>query len=393
MKVSTLALALAASFSSSIFAIEPASIQTESGVDITPLLESKFEYDNNIFNRSADKTSSTKIIVKPSVNFEMIDALDEYSIGAYVENGTYLASSDDNYFNGGLATSIHLEPSASNRFDFSYSYDFDTEKRGSGLTEGFDDLLKEASNFREQNADVRYEIGGVDTSRVAVLASYADTRYTNNRFLTQYRDVDELLFGGEFLYSLSGLTDLSIDASHSDIRYDVIDISGDSRDSDVSEVRIGLRWEATALTTGVAKIGYQNKSFKSAERSDFNGLSWLVEAQWSPLTYSTFVLTSEAGAVDPDAFGDYIDQKGISIGWEHTWTERFGTNVVYSFTNDDYEGVTREDDSQELVIGLVHSTARWLEISAYGAIQDKDSNLTQFRYDKTLIGLNFKVSM
>ncbi|MGO2479564.1 MAG: outer membrane beta-barrel protein, partial [Pseudoalteromonas sp.] len=59
----------------------------------------------------------------------------------------------------------------------------------------------------------------------------------------------------------------------------------------------------------------------------------------------------------------------------------------------DYEGVQREDDSQEFSIALVHSTARWLEISIYGTLQDKNSNLEQFKYDKTLVGFNFKISM
>jgi len=384
---------LAVGFSCNASALEPASIKTESGVDITPLLESKYEYDNNIFNSSDNEKSSTKLVVKPSVNFELLDGLDAFSMGAYVESGTYFSSSDDNYLDGGFEFVSHLEPTSRDRFDFKYEYDFKTEQRGTGVSEGLADLLDKASEFREQNADIRYEIGGYSTSLFALLGNYKDTRYTNNRSLTQYRDLDERLFGGQFLYALSALTDLTLDASYTGIRYDLIDETGITRDSNVKELLVGVRWEATAITTGVAKIGYQKKSFRASERDDFNGVSWLVEAQWAPLSYSTFRLTSQAGAVDPDTFGDYIDQKGISLGWDHTWSPLISTSTVYSYTNDDFSGVEREDDSQELVLSVIHNTARWLETSAYYTFQDKDSNLAFFKYDKSIVGVNFKVSM
>lgn len=392
-KNSTSVTLLAVFFSCNVSALEPASIKTESGVDITPLLESKYEYDNNIFNSSSNEKSSTKLVVKPSVNFQMIDALNTFSMGTYVESGTYFSSSDDNYLDGGFEAATHLEPSSRDRFDFKYEYDFKTEQRGTGVSEGLLNLLDDPSEFREQNADLRYEFGGITSSRFALLANYQDIRFTNNRNLTQYRDFDERLLGGQFLYALSALTDLTLDASYTGIRYDLIDESGVTRDSNVKELLVGVRWEATALTTGVAKIGYQNKSFKAFERGDFNGVSWLVEAQWAPLSYSTFRLTSQAGAVDPDTFGDYIDQKGVSLGWEHTWSSLVSTSAVYSYTNDDFSGVEREDDSQELVLSVIHNTARWLETSMYYTYQDKDSNLALFKFDKSIVGINFKVSM
>ena len=392
-KNSTSITLLAVFFSCNVSALEPASIKTESGVDITPLLESKFEYDNNIFNSSSNEKSSTKLVVKPSVNFQMIDALNTFSMGTYVESGTYFSSSDDNYLDGGFEAATHLEPSSRDRFDFKYEYDFKTEQRGTGVSEGLLNLLDDPSEFREQNADLRYEFGGITSSRFALLANYQDIRFTNNRNLTQYRDFDERLLGGQFLYALSALTDLTLDASYTGVRYDLIDESGVTRDSNVKELLVGVRWEATALTTGVAKIGYQNKSFKAFERGDFNGVSWLVEAQWAPLSYSTFRFTSQAGAVDPDTFGDYIDQKGVSLGWEHTWSPSVSTSAIYSYTNDDFSGVEREDDSQELVLSVIHNTARWLETSMYYTYQDKDSNLALFKFDKSIVGINFKVSM
>lgn len=392
-KKNTSVVLLAAGFTCNVSAIEPAAIQTESGIDLTPFFEGRAEYDNNIFNSSSDEKSSTKLVAKPSINAQMLDVLNVYSFGAYIESGTYFSSSDDNYLDGGLEASTHLEPTSRDRFDLIYKYDFKTEQRGTGVSEGLTNLIDKPSEFREQNADLRYEIGSVEASRLALLGNYRDIRYTNNRDLTKDRDNKENLIGGQFLVALSPLTDLTVDATYTAKRYDLIDSSGLTRDSNIKEFLVGVRWEATAITTGVAKIGYQSKSFKSFERDDFKGLSWLLEAQWSPLTYSTFKITSQAGAVDPDTFGDYIDQKGVSLGWEHEWSPLISTSTVYSYTNDDFSGVDREDDSQEVVLSVIHNTARWLETRLFYTYQEKDSNLELFKFDKSIVGIDFKVSM
>lgn len=392
MKMKLLVVSLSL-LSGSVLAIEPASIKTDSGIELTPLLDSKLEHDSNIYNSSNNEKSSGKLILNPSVNLTLDDALNSYTFGASLEHGTFFSSSEDNYLDSNLLAEVHLEPAENKRVDLSYTYGWLTELRGTGLSEGAGESLTEANEFKQHDASFRYEYGLVTSSRFAVISNFRDTKYRNNRLITQFRDSNNISMGAEFLHAYSAITDLTFDIEQSKISYDQIDQTGVSRDSHVLDYRVGARWEATALTTGIVKVGYQTKTFKEDLRNNFYGLSWLVQAQWSPLTYSQFTISSNAGSVDPDLFGDYIDQKGIAVSWQHAWSEMIATSVQFSFTNDDFSGFDREDDSQELSLGITHNTARWIESSFYVSFQEKESNLDQFAFDKTIVGVNFTVSM
>ncbi|GGI98721.1 hypothetical protein GCM10007978_40660 [Shewanella hanedai] len=383
------------SFSGAALAIEPAGHTTESGVVITPLLDTGLKYDDNIFSQSNNETSSSIYTLAPSVNFLLDDGVNQYQLDAAFESGTYLDSSDDNYLTGNLAASTHLEASSSSRFDVSLMANWDSEERGTGLSEGTGDSITEPLTFVEQTVAATYEYGAMSSSaRVAFDAKYYNKDYTNYAEITEFNNYDSLYLGSTFFYTTNASTDAFIELSRDAIRYDKLKTNTVSRDSDDYFALAGVTWEATALTSGSVKLGYQHKAFTSSGREDFSGLSWNAEVTWQPLTYSSFMLTTSRMARDPNTEGDYIDATLYGVNWTHDWSEMVSTNLGANYTQEDYKGNTnRQDETFSLNASVDVELRRWLGVSLYVSMTDKDSNRDNIAYDKSIIGVNFTASL
>lgn len=382
--------------SGAALAIEPAGYATDSGVVITPLLNTGFKYDDNIFSQSSDKQSSSIFTVAPSVNFLLDDGVNQYEFDAGFESGTYFNSSDDNYLTGNLAASTHLEASSSSRFDVSVMANWDSEERGTGLSEGAGSSIDEPLTYAEQTLAATYEYGAMSSSaRIAFDAKYYNKNYTNYAEITDVRNYDSLYFGSTFFYSTNANTDAFIELSRDAIRYDEVEANTVSRDSDDYFALAGVTWQATALTSGTVKLGYQRKAFTSSGREDFSGLSWNASVNWQPLTYSRFMFTTSQQARDPNVEGDYIKEMMYGVNWTHDWSDMISTNLGANYTQEDYHGddIARKDETLTLNASVDVALRRWLGVSLYVSMVEKDSTRDGIGYDQNIIGVNFTASL
>lgn len=384
--------AVAAVISGGVVAVEPAAYKTDSGINITPLLQTGLKYDNNILSQATAKDSSAILTIAPSVNFLLDDGLNQYQLDAGIASGTYLDSSDDNYVDAVFGLSSHLEPSSSSRFDISLLANWFSEPRGTGITEVLGSDISEPLRFAEQTAAITYEYGLMSSkARVAFDGKYYNKGYHNFDNITRVRNYDSLLFGATFFYSTNSRTDAFIELNRDAIRYDVAD--GLSRDSDDVKALLGVKWQATALTTGSIKLGYQRKDFTASGRENFSGVSWDATVDWQPLTYSALSFTTSRMARDPNVEGDYIRESLYGINWTHQWSDLFSSTLDARYIEEDYTGVSRADDSTMLTASLSYSMLRWLDVAIYVESLDKDSTRDTISFDKTVVGLNFTISM
>lgn len=373
---------------------EPGAFRTESGFVVTPLLDLGLKQDDNIYSRSNNETSSTILTVDPSVNFLLDDGVNSYSIDAGVLSGFYTEDSTDNYVDGFLGFSGHFEPSSKSRFDLNADAIWTTEPRGTGLTEGIGSEIDKPLRYSEQYLEGIYEYGARSAfGRVAVRGQYYNKEYLNFKEQTQYRNLDRLLFGGKFVYNTQAGSDAFVELTHEDISYDITAPNELARDSKDVRALVGFEWKATALTSGSAKLGYQKKDFDDTGRDNFTGLSWEAGITWSPLTYSSFDLSTSQAAVDPLTEGDYIEETTFDLGWNHNWNERLSSRLGVSYLLEDYVGVAREDDTTTLVAEINYQLLRWVGITGYVNITDKDSTREGLFFDKNVVGLNFSLSM
>ncbi len=377
-----------------ILALEPHDITTGSGIVITPMLVIGAKNDTNIFSASIDEVESIIYTVIPTVNFLMQDGVNQYIFDLGVESGTFESSSDDNYLNYNFSFTSHIEPSSQSRWDLSADFRSNTEPRGTGLTENAS--VAKPLTFDTQTAAATYEYGAQSTSgKLAFDINYFNKSYSILDELTISKNYASLLAGATFFYSTNSKTDAFIESNQNRIRYDVLDSSGISRDSNDVKFLVGVRWEASALTSGNFKIGRQNKSFLDSGREDFDGLSWDLGIELKPLSYSTVTFNSTRNAKDPNVEGDYIYETALNFSWQHDWSDKLYTSITFSDTKEDYSGVTvtRVDDSQNIDVSFNYSVLRWFDVSLFFQYLDKESTRSDILFDKTIAGINFSVSM
>ncbi|WP_019026664.1 outer membrane beta-barrel protein [Colwellia piezophila] len=394
MKHTILAIAITAVMANTAFAAESEGITLDNGVTVKPTLATGLKYDDNIFSSATDEKSSAIVNVDPAINFSLNDGINQYSLDIGINSGTYLSSSDDNYIDGNVAFTSHLEPSSKHRFDITLMANKVTEPRGTGLAEGLGDDVSEPLEYVDQTVALTYEFGALSTAaRIAFDAKYYNKSYNNFTTVTQFNDFDSVKLGSTFFYNTHASTDLFVEVSRDAIRYQHVAVDTTSKSSDDYRALVGVKWEATALTSGTAKLGYQEKDFTESGRENFSGLSWQAGVQWQPLTYSTISFDTARAARDTDSVGDYIDATSFSLAWMHDWNQDLSSNVSASFTNEDYSGVIRTDDITTFSASVNYVFTRWLEASAYVELSSKDSTVEDLTFDKSMIGLNFIFSM
>jgi hypothetical protein len=246
--------------------------------------------------------------------------------------------------------------------------------------------------YNDQLAKLTYEYGSLASSaRIAVMGRYYNKNYTNFTNITEFRSFNESTLGSTFFYTTNASTDAFFEIKGGAIKYDAT--QNVSRDSDVYTALVGIKWEATALTSGSFKIGQEQKKFSDASREDFKGISWEGNVDWQPLTYTTLTLETSRAAKDPDRDGDYISESSYGANWEHEWNEKVTTTLNYSYIREEYTGFERLDKSNNLYADVIYEFKRWADVAVYIAYTDQNSTRENIVFDKNVIGLDFTFSL
>lgn len=378
-------------------------IRTESGIDFIPSLQTELKHDNNVLRDTDGSVESWIATLAPALKANLIDGPHRYSFAAAVKNAVYFDSSADNFTDGYLDAEAKLSPASAHNLKLRANNSWLHEDRGTGVSEGRGNLQSEETKFNAQTFDAEYEYGSTGSiGKLRANARWYNKDYKNFRELTQYRDYDSRLIGGGFVYQTPGAFKLVAELSTTEIGFKTEDLTG-SRDNTDNNYRLGAEWDITAVTTGILKLGYQNKDFDLATREKFNGFSWEAIVQWLPLTYSGFDLSTGRRAKDVDALNvnsDYIVETTYALGWNHQWSERLSSKLAYEYQTDEYNKVLRggvalgRKDKRTVITGeLETKIRRWLTLTGFVNLEDRSSTLGVIVYDRTVYGLNVQMTL
>lgn len=375
-------------YAGSAVAIEPASISV-GAFDVIPQLTIQLGHDDNIFSQEAGETSSMITVINPSVQFVAENENDAYRVTADIKRGTYADSSADNYTDQNLTAEAILELNSRNRLSVTAGYAKLHENRGSTDTA----TGSSPSRYTDKTVAAVYRFGAESAqANVEIAASYLDHSYDNFANLNAGRDRDNARIGATFFYRVAPKTKALFEVRHEDIDYD---LSTSTLDNTEQKYLVGATWDATAKTSGTAKIGYSNKKYDSSAKDDQDGVSWEVSARWAPLTYSTVDLMTSQEYEEASGDEDAVDTETISLTWGHAWNNRLSSQVMISHMTEDYVGDAdnQENETDTLMLGLNYELQRWLSLNMAYTLTDKDSNLSGEGYDQNLFMLTLMGSL
>lgn len=386
-------IALSCLFAFNVSANEAGAIATSSGIDLVPRVDATLKHDDNLASSSNNEEQSWIMEVRPSIVAELEDGLNIYTAEFGIAAGHFFDSQDDDYLDARVSGSAYLEGDQSNRLNIDGLLLFGHEDRGTGVSEGVGGEQEEPNTFVNLSIGGYYEYGALSTpARLRINAKFYDKEYTNFESVTKFKNYESYTLGTSLYYDTKASTSLVVDLIREDISYEYVDPTGD-RDSVSSDVKVGVDWEATALTQGSARIGYQKKEFDNQLREDFGGLAWSINVTWSPLTYSSVDFNTGRKAKDPSTDGDYVQETTYGVTWSHEWSPLWASNVGVNLLKEDFTGISRKDEMKSFNLGLNYNASRWLTLKAGVDITDKSSSQAQIKYDKTVFYITAEMTL
>lgn len=360
--MNSLAAAVMLAGSSSVMAIEAASMQL-GAMSLTPTLELSESYDDN-FRETSNEDSSWITTISPTFVLAAQDRLNVYKLTYNFSSDIFHSSHDDNNTDHHLDADAHMEFNARNRLDLNAGYDRVEEVAGTE-TSGINDKYHTYNiggvyGFGAQSATMNFELG----------ANHEWKRYDNDGTINKDLERDTTSLSGTAFYRIGAKTRALVEVRYNDYDYK---LATSTLDSDSMAYLVGVTWDATAKTSGSAKIGYEDKDFDSAAREDVDNTMWEVGVTWQPRSYSSFTLNTRRGT-DEGSQGaeDYIETTRTSLGWNHDWSSYISTEASYAFTDEEYEN-GREDETDEFALGLNYELRRWVSVGVGYKYKDIDS--------------------
>lgn len=394
------------------------------GVLLTPTVKFKQGYDTNVLSAKTNEVTSWYTIFQPSV--KVTNEFGEFGKHNFeldwtFTHGAYHASREDSYNDHDVSGKLNYELSLRHRFMIQGGYIAAHEERGSRFSLGGGTRLDEPDTYEQVFGGVQYTFGApTSDARLELEVGYLDNDYRSvfntpsfpDFDSTAVRDRSTTKLGGTFYYKVGAATDITVEAWNSDISYDYTPRPEDELASVESRIMLGAEWEATASTTGFAKVGYIEKDFELTSREDFDAVIWEVEVLWEPKSYSKVKFTTGQSADETNGEGFFLDESNeatsligkahvientqYAVNWTHQWRERLTSKLGYAISDDVYIGTIgkiREDNNTVINASLFYDMNYWLSFSLDYRFTERDSTRIGFAYDRQLFSLGLRAAI
>lgn len=369
--------------------------------DIIPTLNTSLSYiDNVTYSRGEEpQIDSWRATYAPQLTLATQVDNNPLQLSYTLERGEYFTSTDDDYTDHFVVANADFELNSRHRVNIAGEYEDGHEERGTGFSLGSGNDLTSPDTFKRSVIDAQYSYGSFSSDGMVTLKASRQTRdYDRSEDVYLFRDRVQNEIGIEFDYQIASATNLVVEVSETYIRYDLEESVAANRDSDVIRVLAGIEWESTAAITGFAKVGYTDRDFESTSRDTFTGTDWEVGIDWRPVEYTQIRLLTNADTRETNGDGDFIRNKDYTVIWQHEWQQDISSQLSITSTNSDYiesvEGVeNREDDTMIYDASVSYDARRWLRLSAFLRIQDRDSNRETIGYDRSIVGFRAEVTL
>lgn len=370
-----------------IFMIPPTLSLAEKSPGFQWNVESQLRYDDNLYRTNEQfAESSTTFVIKPKLSWLSL-------YGKHLFDLTYQGDYDRLQFDHHLKAHALLDHSYRLNSEYTLGIDWDSDRPGK--TNALSNSSSSLNRSRDIYSKGKIYYGHNDSQgQLQGQLVYHQQRYTNNN--QEYRDHNRLGTTGIFYYRVAPKTRMLFEISFTNYDYLNDDSFGKNQSSQEFRYLTGVTWEATSKTTGIFKIGYQEKNYDDNAFGDLSSLALMLDSTWKPNTYTTITLgaAQESRESAQESSNGYLRRR-IKTGLEHNITPRTQLLIKAWYGNDQFDDAfNREDDRLDLQLSVKYSLLRWLYIGAEYQYEERNSNLNAYDFNANvytlLIGTNFK---
>lgn len=357
------------------------------GVTAYPGFSVVLKSDSNIFrvgDADPDKRSSKITVLSPSLVLQARKDGDAYSLAYIADIGRYSNSKEDNYVDQKFLGLAELGLSTQSTLTIQPEYLIGHDDRGAT----FGPATAEPNTWHSSGLNGSFSYGAEEArGNVMFALGYTDLQYRNNRAVTTDYDRKMASVGGTFYFRVQPKTSLLVNAKHTAISYNQ---TGSLLNSKEDRYMIGVKWEATAQTTGEIKIGQLHKKFDSALPA-YTGGSWEGDVRWSPVAYVNVDLissrqTNETTLLSSSAI--LLSNSGANIAYD--LNDRVTLHANGYQTKEDFVGVGRIDHTNTFGLKAEYKFRSWLIGGAEYTSSAKTSNDSLNDYSRNIFLLRVR---
>lgn len=357
------------------------------GVTVYPGIGVVVKNDSNIFrygDTDPGKRSSKITVLSPSLVLQARKDADTYLLAYNAGVGRYSNSPADNYVDQKFLGEAEMELTARSTLKIQPEYLIGHDDRGST----FGAATAEPNTWRSTGLNGSFSYGAEEArGNVMFALGYTDLQYRNNRDVTTDYDKKMASAGGTFYFRVQPKTSLLMNAKHTDISYNQTAYPLNSKED---RVMVGVKWEATAQSTGEVKIGQLHKKFDSTLPS-YSGGSWEGDVLWSPVPYVNADLISSRQTNETTLAGSstiLLSNSGANVAYD--LNDRVTLHFNGYQTKEDFVGANRVDHTNTYGLKAEYKFRSWLIGGAEYTNSAKTSNNTLNDYSRNIFLLSVR---
>lgn len=340
---------------------------------------------NNVDNTNIAEENASYIRLSPYVGLSQEYRDHIFWANVKASTASYSSGDDDSYTDSNAQLAAQFNRNGKHRFELDVRQGrgheaFAVERSGGALAS------KDTPHDRydESTFAGQYILGSKKARlRLSFWGELADRQYDTNTAQTRFYDRQTTTFGFMARYQISPKTQFVGGIDTADWQYD--ETQGATADRDFIENRIfaGLRWFATAKTSGEIRLGAYDRDYSAAQFAGGDRVFWKLLLDYRPLQHDRIrFLTgrhTKASRFDDVAAVIYTD---YGIYWQHAWPERIETRLGVGYREAEFiaTGANREDDIVRYVAGIKYGLGEKSSIGLGYAYLERDSNAAQFDF-------------
>lgn len=367
---------------------EVSGIGLGSGVRLLSSLGTQILYNDNRFRSNEFIESETGLQFDPELTLSYAPSESTYQLGY---RGHIDPVVEDDYNDREFFLTADARPLLRHRFELDARYSYGHDELGLGRTQGaIDPDSLSLDEWAEQGINAQYTFGAPEARmNLSVRGGVKERDYKTNRDLgTRFLDYDSTLIGGTAAYRLGGKTQLVLDLEHRNFEYDVN--ANPAFDGTIDRALVGVRWIATAKTTGEILVGHYSRDFDESARADDDGADWQARIIWEPVTTSRFTLSTGRLIRETFLLGEnFVNERFYKVDWRQDLNSRCYANLTATLIKTDFAGTPRSDDVTQTGVRLFYELTANTTVKTGVEFIRRDSSSSNFDYDRDALFLGF----
>jgi len=356
------------------------------GFMLYPELGIQQSYNSNVYSTSSNEQGDFITAIEPSLDLR--SNWNNHALNLHADSSVvrYWDNDDENYTDYTLSADGRVDVLRDLRLLAGAGYQIRHEPRYSpdnqggvepteysitGANLGVEKEFNRLS-FRVDGQTERYEYDNVRTAAGAVIDQSG-------------RDRDQHQIGLRTGYEIAPLRKVYLLTNYYLREYDNL-TGGFNRDSDGYLIGAGTQYDLTGLVFLDAYAGYRRQDYKDARLTTMDGWASGIKVTWNvtPLTTITGTLDRDIRETTLTNASGYFHTRA-EVRADHELLRNLILTASLGYENDDFQGISRNDDYTLAGLGAKYLINRNFSLSGGYGYRSRDSNVTGSDFDENVV--------